>query len=298
MPTIVKEQQATQLIERQSRNVINVRCSGIGTGWEMWCLLRSDVHHDNPKCDWKLEKRHLDEALERKAIIIDNGDLFCAMQGKYDKRSSKSCIRKEHMDGDYLDSLVNTAAEFYAPYMELPWIFGRGNHETAIQKAHETDLTERLVEKLKDRYGAEQAFTSGYSGWVRFILDYGKSEQIKLHHYHGSGGGGPVTRGVIQTNRMAVYTPDAHIILTGHTHDEWIVPITRQRITERGVPYHDEQLHVRAAGYKDAWGDGYSGWEVETAKGPKPKGAQWLRFSYKRTPDLERRIFCEVQRAK
>ena len=55
--------------------------------WEQWVLLRSDVHHDNPKCKQDMERRHLDEALEFDAPIIDNGDLFCAMQGKWDKRS-------------------------------------------------------------------------------------------------------------------------------------------------------------------------------------------------------------------
>ena len=49
--------------------------------WEQWVLLRSDVHHDNPKCKQDMERRHLDEAIEYDAPIIDNGDLFCAMHG-------------------------------------------------------------------------------------------------------------------------------------------------------------------------------------------------------------------------
>jgi hypothetical protein len=106
-----------------------------------------------------------------------------------------------------------------------------------------------------------------------------KRESRKLYYYHGTGGGGPVTRGVIQTNRIAVFTPDADIVLTGHTHDQWTVPIARQRISDGGVPYHDEQLHVRTPGYKDSWGDGYGGWEVERCLGPKPKGAAWLHFT-------------------
>jgi hypothetical protein len=64
--------------------------------WEQWVLLRSDVHHDNPKCNQALEKQHLDEAAEYDAPIIDNGDLFCAMQGKWDKRADKAALRPEH----------------------------------------------------------------------------------------------------------------------------------------------------------------------------------------------------------
>ena len=71
-------------------------------GWELWILLTSDWHWDNPKCDRKTLKRHLDQAKERNAKIIITGDLFCAMQGKYDKRSNKSSLRPEHQTDNYL----------------------------------------------------------------------------------------------------------------------------------------------------------------------------------------------------
>ncbi len=89
-----------------------------------------------------------------------------------------------------------------------------------------------------------------------------------------------MTRGVIQTNRMAVYLPDADIVLTGHTHDSWVVPIARERCSPRGSLSHDEQLHVRSGTYKDEYQDGHSGWHVETMKPPKPLGAVWLRFYF------------------
>lgn len=265
----------------------------IKPGWEQWFLLRSDVHHDNPKCNQELEKKHLDEAKECGAYIIDNGDLFCAMQGKWDKRSSKDAIRPEHQSGNYLDRLVDTAAEFYAPYAENFLVLGRGNHETAIRGKHETDLTDRLAAKLRDK--GSEVLAGGYGGFVKFIFRISTVSTSKvLHYYHGSGGGGPVTRGVIQTNRMAVYCPDAHIILTGHTHDSWEMRIARMRLSQSGEVYRDEQVHVRCAGYKDAWGDGSSGWEVERMLGPKPQDAAWLRFY--RVNDRE--IDFEIQRAK
>jgi hypothetical protein len=59
-----------------------------------------------------------------------------------------------------------------------------------------------------------------------------------------------------------------------------MMPIQRQRLSDLGKIYHDEQYHVRVAGYKDAWGDGSHGWEVEKMLGPKPKDAAWLRFFY------------------
>jgi len=57
-------------------------------------LLRSDVHHDNPKCNQDLERKHLDEAIEYDAPIIDNGDLFCAMQGKWTSDPTRTHFAK------------------------------------------------------------------------------------------------------------------------------------------------------------------------------------------------------------
>jgi UDP-2,3-diacylglucosamine pyrophosphatase LpxH len=50
-------------------------------------LLISDIHLDNPKCRRDLLKRHLDQAMEKKAPVFINGDLFCAMQGNKDRRA-------------------------------------------------------------------------------------------------------------------------------------------------------------------------------------------------------------------
>lgn len=265
-------------VSTTGRNVVTVRMDGkCGSRWRF--LLRSDAHHDNPKCDWKLEKKHLDEAKATGAGIIDAGDLFCAMQGKWDKRADKSAIRPEHNKTDYLDALVKTAADFYAPYSANIIVLGEGNHESAIRKRHETDLTGRLAERINERTGSFIQ-RGGYGGWVRFMFARSKWRTSRiLHYFHGTGGGGPVTRGVIQTNRLAVFNPDADIVLTGHTHDQWIVPIARQRLSDAGVPYHDEQIHVRTPGYKDSWSDGYGGWEVERMLAPKPKGAAWLTFT-------------------
>ncbi len=257
--------------------------------WSQDVLLRSDVHHDNPKCNQKLERKHLEQAKETNAIIIDNGDLHCAMQGKWDKRSDKNALREEHRGSNYFDLLVETAAEFYRPFKDQFAVLGKGNHETAVTNRHETDLTDRLASRMRAHGSNVEA--SGYGGFVMFrfvdAIQKGRTDQknhkpVKdtkiLYHFHGTGGGGPVTRGTIQTNRIAVWSPDAHIVLTGHTHDEWQMPIPRMRLSDRGRVYHDEQLHVRCPGYKDAWSDSNSGWEVEKMLGPKNLGSAWLRF--------------------
>jgi len=249
--------------------------------WEQWFLLGSDRHHDNAHTNWKLETKHLEEAKEKDAGILDFGDLFCAMQGKWDRRSDTDQCRPEHQQGRYLDALVDTAHEFYAPYVKN-WLFlSSGNHETSIEKRHETNLTQRLAEKMRAK-GTSNPIVGAYCGYIRFRavrknMPAGTRGSIVLSYHHGYGGGGPVTRGVIQTNRMSVYLPDAHIVVSGHTHDSWVVPVARSRITGSGRPYLDRQVHVRIPGYKDEYSGG-EGWHHHRGGPPKPQGAYWLRI--------------------
>ena len=262
----------------RGRAVVDVNFD-LKSGESQWFLLSADRHWDNPKSDQELQLKHLHQARERGAGIIDIGDLFCAMQGRYDPRGTKSDVRPEHAKGDYLDQLVNTGAQFFAPFAENFIQISQGNHESSILKRLETDLTTRLVERI-NTMGGTHIHRAGFSGWVVFkARTHGAAvDTRRLNWHHGYGGDAPVTKGVIQTNRMAVYLPDADFVLTGHTHNEWVFPIPRLRINTHGAVYHDEQLHLKCPTYKEEYCDGHSGWHIERGGPPKPVGALWLRF--------------------
>ena len=126
------------------------------------CLLMSDLHWDNPKCDRDRLKRDLDYALNEGLDIFINGDLFCAMQGRYDgRRRLKDDIRDEHNTTLYLDALVNTAIEYFTPYAHLIRVVGYGNHETSILKNCETDILGRFVEGLNARGQTSSSVDTG-----------------------------------------------------------------------------------------------------------------------------------------
>ncbi len=260
-------------------NVLSLYFEDIAAGWEQWVLLSADRHHDNVYCDRGLEHKHLEQARQRGAGILDFGDLFCAMQGKYDPRSNMDDIREEDVGQDYLDRIVTHAAEDYGGYARYWWLIGRGNHETNIRKRHGTDLTSNLVHRLNADYDGN-CHVGGYGGWVRFMFTvHGTNcQSYRLKYHHGAGGGGPVTRGVIQTNRQAVYLPDADFVVNGHTHDSWYVPIARERLSNRGVVYQDLIRFIRVPGYKNEYNDGSKGFHIEKWGPPKPLGAAWLRF--------------------
>jgi len=264
-------------IEHPSRNVHVVRMDPAANEW--WVLCQSDEHQDNPDCDRALLKAHHELALERQAPILKYGDFFCAMQGKYDKRSDKSKVREEHQGGDYLDALVRTGADLLEPYAHHIVMLGRGNHEEAIHRRHETDITERTCERLRERTGAPVQ-AGGYGGWVRFQFELEKGggrRSVLAHYFHGAGGGGPVTKGVIQTNRRqdSIY---ADIYLGGHVHEGWVLRRNRATLNAGNRVVHESGIHICTPGYKDEYKDGHGGWHVETGKPPKPKGCVWLKF--------------------
>ena len=275
MPT---KKKPWKFIEK-SGHVHELQFNGIKKGWEQWILLLADEHWDNPKCNRDLLKKHYDQAVERDALILSFGDLFCAMQGKFDKRSSKDDVRPEHQEGNYLDRLVETAAEWYAPYADRLLLIGQGNHEISILKHHETNLLDRLAERL--RAGGGITRTGGYAGWVRFQFFRGQhSHSQRLYYMHGFGGGGPVTQGKIDWNRLQTFV-DADIMIQGHVHYKELFPVPRVSLSETSNVVRKIMHMVRVGTYKDEYGTGGSNWHIENGRGPRPMGGYWLRFYYR-----------------
>lgn len=277
---------AAPALSKIGANVLDVRLDVPVSGWQQYFLLSSDRHHDSIDCDRELEIEQLELARERKAIVLDFGDLFDAMQGKYDPRRSYPSMRSEYVKRmqdeqlGYLDVIVKDAVEFYRPYADLFGLVAVGNHETSILSHNDVSLIDKFVYGLNTAAGAN-VHKGAYGGWVVFHFSaQGKAHTRRLKYFHGSGGGGIVTKGVIQSNRQAVFLPDADIVVNGHIHESWLLTLARERISDRGVVYNDLQQHVRTATYKDDYRDGSGGWHVERGMPPKPRGSTWLRFWY------------------
>lgn len=275
-------------IEQTSAAVTTVRFTVDDADWEQWLLLRSDAHHDSPYCNRELEKRQLDLALKRNALIFDNGDCLDAMQGKFDPRRNMDEVRPEDAGADYYDRIVKHAFEFYEPYARLWTEFDDGNHESAVLSNTNHSITTSLVDKM--RAAGSPCVHGGFGGWVRFMFTiHGtRKTSMRIKRFHGAGTEAPVTRGVIQTNRQQVYLPDADIVWNGHNHSSYVVPIARERISDKGTVYHDICWHIRTPGYKDAYADGTRGWEVERGGVPKPNGACWVRLTLRRISEKGR----------
>jgi len=287
-------------VERTSGAVVTVRFDDVAHGWEHWVLLRSDAHHDSPRCNRALEKKHLEEMAYRDGSWADFGDLFDAMQGKYDPRKNYDDLRPEDKHGAYYNSIVQHAAEFFEPYAPRCLVLGKGNHETAALKHANIDLTSMLVGKLNEaeamRQLGREVLVGGYGGWIRFLFTINKTQttQVRLRYFHGKGGSAPVTKGVIDTNRQAVFLPDANVVVNGHNHNAYTLPLARDRLTTRGKQFKDIQWHGRIPGYKDDYADGTEGYAVEGGHPPTPQGALWLHFQYATGRGVDYKLDSEI----
>jgi len=251
-------------------------------GKHVQVAMLSDIHWDNPKCDWDYLKRHLDYCVKENMPIMINGDMFCLMQGRGDKRSSKSDIRPEHNNSKYLDSVVETAVKWWSPYAHLLTVIGYGNHETAIIKWQETDILQRFVDLLNYTNNTSVQ-TGGYGGWFLIRQKYHgtTSEALtKVKYFHGSGGGGVVTKGAINLTRSLEMYEDFDVFTMGHIHENSSRNDVRETIknhSKTGVKIEHKDLHLMITGaYKEEYEDGSKGWHIERGAPPKPMGGRIL----------------------
>ncbi len=244
---------------------------------QAWVFLSSDWHWDSLHCDRDRLAADLATAKRINAAVLCLGDIFDCMGGKYDPRSNgKNDIRPELQTGNYFDELVSQAAEWLMPYRHQLAFISPGNHETAIRKRQETCLTTRLAERL--RMAGSPIQCGGYAGWVlaRGYATSGRAASVhRIWYHHGYGGGGPVTRGVIDFSRY-LSDVDADTIVAGHVHQRTLIEASRQRITSHGIPSISPIHLVRSASYKQE--SLTDGWAVEKGMSSRPLGGWWLRL--------------------
>ena len=274
------------MIERISRNIHKVAVDK-----SQLFLLLSDLHWDNPECERDLLKRHLKQARERGAKIIINGDFFCMMQGKYDPRRSKKDILPEHNKANYIDAVVEDAVKWWTPYADMILLIGYGNHETAIIKNLETDPLQRFVDLLNYTCKTDVQ-VGGYGGVLHYQIQTSTNEYTSaiMKYYHGFGGGGAVTKGVIQDQRMMAQLDGYDIVWMGHVHEMYHhvnMVDSYDHILKRIV--HKEVHQLRTAAYKEEYGDGFGGYHIEKGRPVKPLGGYWMNLAGTRHQENGRR---------
>ena len=251
-------------------------------------LIISDVHFDSVKCDRDLLTAHFRAISEQGGYVVVNGDWFDLMQGKYDPRGSKYDIRPEYNRGDYIDHVIRDSAEWLAQW-NVPIFIGQGNHETNILRRLETNPAERLVENLRSR--GVDAYLGGYSGWLVLRSVRKKKSRIDqetttytIHYHHGFGGSSPRSKGVLKADIAQQQHPDADMLLRGHDHNKWMLPVSVSRLNNRGNCEVIRTVHHLQTGSYKKQGDRYGGWETEKGFSTTTMGGWFVTFESHRKP--------------
>ena len=162
---------------------------------------------------------------------------------------------------------------------------------TAIIKNLETDPLQRFVDLLNMTCGTNVQ-VGGYGGVLHYQIETSSNTYTSaiMKYYHGFGGGGAVTKGVIQDQRMMAQLDGYDIIWMGHVHEMYHhvnMVDCYEPMFKRIV--HKEVHQLRTAAYKEEYEDGFGGYHIEKGRPVKPLGGYWMHLGGTRRRENGRR---------
>lgn len=251
-------------------------------------LIASDIHFDNPHCDRELFFSHLDRIRKKKGKVFIIGDLFCFMQGKYDPRRNKSDIRPEHNKADYINAVINDTVELLSPYKDIIAFVSEGNHEASLLKNIEVDVLNEFVIKY-NTINKTNILKGGYRGWIIIRKEVsGRSMSHKMYYNHGYGGGGEMSKGILQHSRMNMHVEGADAIIMGHVHEAYVQANKRVYFNNNPGCFNEKERivwNLRSACYKEEFVGSDSGFHIEKGRPPKPLGGIYANLEAARSRD-------------
>lgn len=253
--------------------VSELRTTYVGSKDTFRFMVMADLHWDSAHCDRALLKKHLDKALAEDAPVVIVGDLYDLMQGKWDPRSDQETLRPEHRGNCYLDLVVATSIEWFKPYAKILAIVTPGNHEASIAKRHHIDVLDRFCFAMREA-GSPVIYARDWS----YILmrhhrqSTNETQASKVFLHHGWGGGGPITRGLIDHSRTRDQW-DGDVFVSGHIHRRNLDENPIVRCTSNGMIKVQDQLFVRCGSYKHETNDS---WHISQGRGARPLGGWWI----------------------
>lgn len=252
-------------------------------------LLISDTHIGAHDCDKAMLRADLEWAKSTGADILVNGDLCDLVLPKDHKRFTPSILDDAITATDsVVNATVDLCVGLLKPYAKQIRMIGTGNHESAMQKHHSLDVTRLIIRELNHEAGADIRH-GGYTGAVvwTFRRDAGGGAAFAVYYHHGFGGCAPVTKGMIDFNRLSTYARGADVIWCGHKHWRWASQVVERHIPQRGDQFIDRPVwHIMTGSYVggppeqfDRDGNYQSRWATEKGFLPQGKGGAKLMLT-------------------
>lgn len=264
--------------------------------WYQDVLLNSDTHLESIHSDLKWLRNVYKQTITRKAPIIMPGDVVDAMQGRHDPRRdprelNPELVKRMNKGATYYQAVKDHAVEFLEPFRKNITLICPGNHETAVEKNGEWNMTSQIVAGL-----GHGIYRGGYAGNVRFTFRNEEPSEKEgcrtkeLYYHHGTG---------LSTDSkvllMVAEHPDVHIFAIGNWHRVKEYPIERKRILRNGDRPLETVQFVQLGTIKDERGDDNGSYGTEKYHRLTRPSAHWLRFYWDR-PSND--VQVEVMRAR
>lgn len=249
----------------------------------------SDLHLDSPNHDRKMLLADLEYGASLGARMWLGGDIFTVIM-PLDRRSSGQ-HRRARMDA-LLDQILDEGVEVLGPYVDHIDLVCLGNHEVTALKYYYTDLVNKLRLQLQQKRSKSlpPIRHGGYTGFVilRFRDRNDHMETDTVYYHHGKGGSAPVTRGMIDVNRV-IAGNRADVYWLQHKHVSTSdVPRVRA-VDQKGNIEWRPLIAFHTAGYEgegqvESWekeGGYVHDWAEENFLIPQGQGCAFLQYTPK-----------------
>lgn len=217
--------------------------------------LFSDLHLGANDTDEDKLKKDLEQSCNENRRILINGDLVETILPTDKKRFTPS--KSMSLRDDALNEITEYAVNFLKPYADYIDMIGTGNHEQSVIKYNSFDIIGAicvLLNRERSR-SLDPIHRAGYQGYAQYRINDGNNRttsSFTIYHHHGIGGSSPVTKGMIDFNRI-IYSHDADLWWIGHkhvgTHDPYII---RDCLSPMGKYTQKVGQAVFTPGYKKA----------------------------------------------
>lgn len=215
----------------------------------------SDIHVDSSNHAGKQFAYDIKEAVDKDCRLYIGGDLGELIVPTDRKRYSKE---RDTVEPDAaLNFIVESHFETLRPYVDyIDWI-GWGNHEDSALKYNNYDVIRGVITLLNHERSKKLApiHHGGYKSYIRWRFSHGSHRHTKtvdVLHYHGKGGSAPVTKGMIDINRLRAYY-DADVYWLGHKHTNISDPDVKITLGQNDRIKKKQCIAFFTAGYQEPY---------------------------------------------
>lgn len=188
---------------------------------ELKLALFSDLHIGAEDTDMKSMRRDFKTSADEGRKILINGDIAELILPNDRKRYTPSKALSDR--NDVINETMEICLKELKPYADFIDFIGTGNHEESTLKFNNFDLVGALVVLLNRERSSTlpPIHRAGYQGYIQYkLVPTGKRNACSpftIYHHHGSGGSAPVSKGMIDFNRIDT-SHNALLYWLGHKH--------------------------------------------------------------------------------